>query len=209
MAKSSKYYVVWRGATPGIYDNWNSCKAQVAGFQGAVYKSFASQAEAVKAFSKGPAFSKEATIKSIVRKVNYKDIVIKNSISVDAACSGNPGDMEYQGVVTLSGVTLFHLGPIKNGTNNIGEFLAIVHALAMFQKKGNNETCIYTDSKTAMTWVAKKKANTKLFEKHHNPELKSLIVRAELWLKNNSYSNPIIKWDTKSWGEIPADFGRK
>lgn len=208
MAKSSKFYVVWKGKTPGIYNNWNSCKAQVEGFLGASYKSYPSMKEAQKALQDGPQYKPESP--SISKKVfDYSTIVEKNSISVDAACSGNPGDMEYQGVVTLTKMELFHFGPIKMGTNNIGEFLAIVHALAMFKQKGNEESSIYTDSKTAMSWVRKKKANTKLFEKHNNPELQSLVSRAELWLQKNTFKNRIIKWDTKNWGEIPADFGRK
>ena len=33
--------------------------------------------------------------------------------------------------------------------------------------------------------------------------------RATKWLKENNYSATIKKWETKKWGEIPADFGRK
>lgn len=44
MAK--KYYAVRVGKTPGIYLNWDDCKAMVDGYPGAIYKSFASVAEA-------------------------------------------------------------------------------------------------------------------------------------------------------------------
>ena len=40
-------------------------------------------------------------------------------------------------------------------------------------------------------------------------EVFDLIDRAILWLKKNNYSIIIKKWETKLWGEIPADFGRK
>ena len=52
MAKN-KYYVVWKGITPGVYDNWGECKAQVDGQDGAKYKSFETKEEATKAFEKG------------------------------------------------------------------------------------------------------------------------------------------------------------
>jgi ribonuclease HI len=95
------------------------------------------------------------------------------------------------------------------GTNNIGEFLAIVHALALYKQKGLTTRPIYTDSVTAMGWVKKKKANTKLEQNAKTAKLYELIQRAETWLQQNTYSNPIIKWETEDWGEIPADFGRK
>lgn len=205
MAKSKKYYVVWKGAKPGIYDSWDECKLNIQGFPGAKYKSYKSAIEAADAYKHG---DRSTSTKKPKSKTLSKSIV-KDSIAVDAACSGNPGNMEYQGVKTVSGELLFHFGPIPMGTNNIGEFLAIVHALAGFSKSGNKTTPIYTDSRTAMAWVRKKKANTKLFEKTKNPPLEKLISRAEEWLKNNTHRNPILKWDTKNWGEIPADFGRK
>jgi len=116
--------------------------------------------------------------------------------------------MEYQGVDTKSGKVLFRQGPFPEGTNNIGEFLAIVHGLA-YLKKRNSNRLIYSDSRTAMSWVRKRKCNTKLQENEGNHSLFELIQRAETWLKSNSYNTPIVKWETKAWGEIPADFGRK
>ena len=131
-----------------------------------------------------------------------------NSLSVDAACSGNPGILEYQGVDTKSGIRLFHLGPFPEGTVNIGEFLAIIHALA-FLKKQDSNIPVYTDSMTALSWLRKKHVNTKLVRSAKNEALFQLVDRALFWLHNNSYSNTVIKWNTKQWGEIPADFGRK
>ena len=98
--------------------------------------------------------------------------------------------------------------PFAQGTNNIGEFLAIVHGLA-FLKQNSSDRVIYTDSRTAMSWVRKKNCNTKLKETGKNKALFDLIRRAIVWLKNNAYNTPIVKWETKAWGEIPADFGRK
>ena len=130
------------------------------------------------------------------------------SIAVDAASSGNPGTMEYRGVDTLTKQVLFHKGPFKMGTNNVGEFLAIVHGLA-FLKKQHSDRVLYTDSKTAISWVRKKECNTSLKPTPENKPLFDLIKRAEQWLKTNPYTTVVKKWDTKTWGEIPADFGRK
>lgn len=130
-----------------------------------------------------------------------------NAVAVDAACSGNPGPMEYRGIYLRTGQQIFHFGPVQ-GTNNIGEFLAIVHALALLKKK-NSAIPIYSDSRTAQIWVKKKKCKTTLPQTPENQSLHDMIARAEAWLLSNSYSNPIIKWDTDKWGEIPADFGRK
>lgn len=130
------------------------------------------------------------------------------ALAVDAACSGNPGPMEYRGVHLPSGKQIFHFGPVQ-GTNNIGEFLAIVHALALLKQKNQPNMPIYSDSRTAQIWVQKKKCKTTLERTPKTEKLFEIIARAERWLQTNSYSNPILKWDTDNWGEIPADFGRK
>jgi ribonuclease HI len=211
LAKKVKYYVVWKGNKPGIYDSWEDCKLQIKNFPGAIYKSFKTKDEAIDAFNSNPIsnVSKNATPikKSNISKINKP--ILENSIAVDAACSGNPGIMEYRGVITASGKELFRQGPYEDGTNNIGEFLAIVHALGSLNRMGKDEILIYTDSKTAMAWVRNKKAKTTLQQTPRNQLLFELINRAEMWLKNNNYKNKIVKWETKSWGEIPADFGRK
>ena len=162
MAKN-KFYVVWKGLNPGIYDNWAECKAQVDGQEGAKYKSFENREEAAKAFEAGythylkTAFSPKA----VARLAPEAPIgnPINESLAVDAACSGNPGDMEYRGVYTATGQEIFHIGPLKEGTNNVGEFLALVHGLALLQQKGS-DLPIYSDSRNAISWVKKKKCKT-------------------------------------------------
>jgi len=211
MAKKQKYYVVWKGKRPGIYESWEACKEQITGYKQAQYKSFDSQKEAMEAFNANYAEYKgkkkgqaELSAADLIRigEPNY------HSIAVDAASSGNPGIMEYRGVDTKTAKPLFRQGPFKEGTNNIGEFLAIVHALAYLKRRGSDRI-IYTDSRTAMSWVRKKSCNTKLQMNDKNKSLFELIERAIDWLKKNSYSTPIVKWETRAWGEIPADFGRK
>jgi len=209
--KSSKFYTVWKGKTPGVYPSWEACREQINGVKGAQYKSFPTRKEAEEAFNSNYAAykgrgKKEASLSSRERLlIGDPDY---HSIAVDAASGGNPGKMEYRGVDTRTGRQLFHQGPFREGTNNIGEFLAIVHGLA-FLKERKSDRLLYTDSRIAMGWVRKKKCQTKLAPSAANRSLFDLIRRAEAWLAKNSYSTPVVKWETRAWGEIPADFGRK
>ncbi|MCD8262194.1 MAG: ribonuclease H family protein [Bacteroides sp.] len=208
MAKK-KFYVVWDGVTPGIYTSWDQCKLNTQGYIGAKYKSFDSREEAEKAYA-SPYFSYINKKKESAPKLqpgSFPAEVIRESIAVDAACSGNPGPMEYRGVYLRTNEEIFHFGPYY-GTNNIGEFLAIVHCLALLKNKGASLP-IYSDSIQAIRWVKKKKCNTKLERDSETEYLFTIIERAEKWLQNNSYTVPVLKWDTARWGEIPADFGRK
>ncbi|WP_233898596.1 ribonuclease H1 domain-containing protein [Tenacibaculum piscium] len=211
MAKK-KYYVVWKGKKTGIYTSWNDCKKQITNFQGAQYKAFVDEKEAKIAFTKNYNDYKGKDTKKVIlsdkEKASYGTPILE-SISVDAACSGNPGAMEYRGVLTKSKKEIFRLGPFKKGTNNIGEFLALVHGIALLKNKKMDTYPIYSDSRIAMSWVQKKQCRTNLTFNQNNQEILNLIKRAEKWLKENTYTNPILKWETKAWGEIPADFGRK
>jgi len=204
MAKKKKYYVVWEGNETGVFDSWAKCQLHIKGYPNAKYKSFKTEAEAIAAYRGGSAadfigINKKPIVKKISAEAREK--IVWKSIAVDAACSGNPGMMEYQGVDTKTGMQIFHQGPFRNGTNNIGEFLALVHALAHLKKIGQ--------PRIAIGWVRKKKAKTTVMKSASNARWYSLIDRAETWLQNNPITNPILKWETKEWGEIPADFGRK
>ena len=212
MAKKEKFYVVWFGNPTGIFGSWEECQRSIKGVKGAQYMAFESFSEAKEAYQKeysdykGKGRSKKKSLtKEALQKIGEPNFY---SIAVDAASSGNPGKMEYRGVDTQTGKQLFHQGPFSQGTNNIGEFLAIVHGLALLKQK-SSDRIIYTDSKIAMGWVKKKKCNTKLKPTPRNQALLELVSRAESWLKNNSYTTKVVKWETKAWGEIPADFGRK
>ncbi|MFV0565747.1 MAG: viroplasmin family protein [Flavobacteriaceae bacterium] len=210
--KKKKYYTVWKGLQIGVFDNWNDCKAQITGYEGAQYKSFETLVEAQKALNSSyyDYIGKPKTFKSTLSPEQLKKIGLPNynSIAVDAASSGNSGIMEYRGVDTKTKQQLFIQGPFGEGTNNIGEFLAIVHGLALL-KKHNSNKLIYTDSKIAISWVKKKTCNTKLERSPKNEKVFELVDRAIKWLQTNTYTTAIVKWETKAWGEIPADFGRK
>ena len=208
--KKSEYYVVWRGAKPGIYDSWTECEAQVKGQKGAVYKGFASRAEAEQAFASSPEqyIIRKPKAESQSPATHHQSSIILPALAVDAACSGNPGVMEFRGVIADTGTQVFHRGPFNGGTNNIGEFLAIVLGLA-YLKQNNLPWVLYSDSRTALAWLKKKHADTKLEWNASNQDLFFMLRKAEQWLHDNTWTTPVYKWDTKKWGEIPADFGRK
>ena len=228
MAKKQKYYVVWQGHTPGIYDNWADCQKQVTGVAKAQYKSYDTlhEAEAAQrlpydtavAIGKSHSADTPATTgKTSVLTTDENGITavlpgtdnppVLDALAVDAACSGNPGVMEYQGIYIPTRTRIFHYQAPK-GTNNIGEFLAIVHGLSYLKKHHLNQI-IYSDSVNAMSWVRQKVCKSKLPEDASTAELWDYVHRAENWLRTNTYTTEIRKWDTDRWGEIPADFGRK
>lgn len=207
MSRKPKFYVVWKGRQPGIFETWEACEAQVKGYEGAQYKTFSSRAAAERAFRENyadyagkPASSGEWLF--------APQPPLPGSYCVDAACSGSPGRLEYRGVETDTGRQIFRQGPYEHGTNNVGEFLAIVHALAWLKQRGSAAP-VYSDSETALGWVRRKKCKTDLLPDEKNAPLFDLIARAEQWLAENDYPNPLLKWDTRAWGEIPADFNRK
>jgi len=204
-----KYYVVWRGFKPGIYTQWEECKKQVIGFDHAQYKSFASLEEAERAYDNSYDNIRELKGKKNLLELTTDRKPILNSLSVDAACKGNPGILEYRGVYTDTGTEVFRRGPYIEGTVNIGEFLAIVLGLA-YLKKNKLKMPIYSDSRTALSWMKKKQVNTKLQWSKKNEPLLQAVHNAQKWLKENDCSDiPLLKWETKLWGEIPADYGRK
>ena len=209
MSKKQKYYVVWKGVSPGIYTSWTDCQLQIKGYEGAQYKSFDTLEEAEQALASTP-YQYIGTHQSKLVTHTPKSLPENfdmNCVAVDAACSGNPGPMEYRGVYLLTGQQIFHFGPVY-GTNNIGEFLAIVHALAYIKKNGWDMK-VYSDSVSGMAWVRNRKAKTTLKRDEKTAQVLDLVIRAENWLWQNPDHAQVLKWNTEEWGEIPADFGRK
>ncbi|WP_240417977.1 ribonuclease H [Paenibacillus periandrae] len=233
MAKQ-KYYVVWEGKIPGIYETWAECQQQTNGYPQAKFKAYESLAEAQAALARGWKSSfaaAKAAVGTSMGSTSWKgksaasggagsssgdkaaggkqpQQVVLDSISVDVGSKGNPGIVEYKGVSTRTGEVIFEHPPIAKGTNNLGEFLAIVHALAYLKQKGSSMT-VYSDSMTAISWIRKKAVATTLPRDASTEEIWTLVDRALNWLHSNTYRNPILKWDTKAWGEIKADYGRK
>ena len=221
MNYSKKYYVVWTGRHPGVYDYLNDAMEQVDDYPGASFKSYASAQEASDAFRKGTARSDRNDVGGLLLNAQRHNIpeagkpdymqfpeIDLNGWAVDAACAGNPGRMEYRGVELMTGREIFRIGPFEKSTNNIGEFLAIVHALALMANLGERHT-IYSDSVTGMSWVRNRKVKTQLKRDASTEKSFQMMERALSWLNTHSYDVKIRKWDTDRWGEVPADFGRK
>ena len=214
MAKNN-YYTVWVGRHTGVFGSWDECKQQVDGFQGAKYKGYPTKEAAESAFKNEPDFgtsgvetfpeTSQKNWESLPEGTPKPDL---NAIAVDAACSGNPGKMEYRGVYVATNTEIFKSPVFEGGTNNIGEFLAIVHCLA-WQQKNRTNLPIYSDSVNGQKWVSQGLCRTKLIQNEKNRYLFEVIARAEKWLHDNTFRVPIRKWRTEIWGEIPADFGRK
>ena len=213
--KKTKYYVVWEGREPGIYDNWEDAEEQISGFPGAKYKAYPDLEQATAAYRGDPreqmALFRAMADRQAHQLVNYAAFpeIDPNGIAVDGACSKNPGPMEYRGVHIGSGQEIFHVGPLDGGTNNIGEYLALVHALALLKQRGDNVTPVYSDSRTAQAWLRVGHSRTNIQPNARNARVMELLRRADAWLAANRPANPVRKWQTDLWGEIPADFGRK
>ncbi len=217
----AKYYVVWVGRHPGVYDNWDDAREQIDQFPNAKYKSFPNAESAALAFREGTRQADRNDLGAVLREASrssepkagkpdyfsFPEIDL-NGWAVDASCLGNPGRMEYRGVELMTGREIFRVGPFEQGTNNIGEFLAIVHALALMEKTGERHT-IYSDSQIAQSWIRKKTLRTTVKQTEANKRLFEVMARALYWIRTHAVSVPIRKWQTEEWGEIPADFGRK
>jgi ribonuclease HI len=206
-----KYYIVWKGRQTGIFENWEDCSAQIHRYDGAVYKSFKTKQLAEQAFNCG---SKEFIGKDFFESELTEDQLkfigdpIEDSIAVDGALNTTKGIVEYQGVYIKTGEVIFRKGPYEDGTINIVEFLAIVHALGYCKKKGLTIP-IYSDSRNAIKWVKEKETKTHHEQGEKNKPLFDMLDRAVKWLKENEYPNQLLKWETRAWGENPADFDRK
>lgn len=215
-----KYYVVFKGYNPGVYDNWDEVNEQTKGFPGALFKGFSTSEEAAAAYRNytGAEDRNELykLISSAIPSKENKDSRIlsdnpeidPDAWAVDASCLGNPGKMEYRGVEVKTGKVIFQIGPFEDATNNIGEYLALIHAMALMTKKGEYHN-IYTDSVTALSWWRNKKIKTKLQQTPRNAKVFELLARASVWANTHRFPGKVIKWQTERWGEIPADYGRK
>ena len=204
MAK--KWYVVWVGTRPGIYETWDECKQQVDGYPNGRFKSFTTKENAEHAFLDG--FEKHWGVKNQEIYMNHLDEIILESIVVDATCEGNPRPVGFRGYYLKEKRFVFDFKPVYYGTNNIGEFLAIVEALK-YLKIINSNKVIYSDSKLAIYWVSIKKCYTDL---PRNPQTESIFKYIDIaleWLLQNDYKNEILFWSNKKWGENPADYGKK
>ena len=207
MPKNNVYVVFAPRSIRGVYDSWVRCQSALRGVSGTSFAGFKNVAEANEALRCGSLAeyrARAATRKPWIGHVQLPCIV------VDAACSGAPGPVEYRGVVIPEMYEAFRRGPYHQGTNNIGEFLAIVAGLRWLENT-SLDFPLYSDSAVAIGWVTGRgECNT-----HQVPgaELRDAIAAAERWLMLPSSralaESRVRKWDTRELGEIPADYGRK
>lgn len=129
-------------------------------------------------------------------------------ICVDGSSRGNPGIAGYQAVDLATGEQLFKVD-IGHSTNNIAEFIGLVHAISFARKNGYTE--IYSDSQTAIAWVRNKKAKTTLVLNEKTKKSIEYVERSEKYLQTlePGFFRLVNKWETKLWGENEADFGFK
>ena len=215
-----KFYVVFKGHNPGVYDNWDEVKEQTHGFSGAMYKGYNSAEEATEAYRNYTGAEDQEDLIRLLsaakptsndtesQKWNLNPEIDADAWAVDASCLGNPGKMEYRGVNLATGEEIFRVGPFEDATNNIGEYLALIHAMALMTKN-NDFHNIYSDSKTALSWWKKGRPNTQLKSTPRNAKVFELLARASVWAHTHRFPANVMKWQTERWGEIPADFGRK
>lgn len=216
-----KLYVVINGYEPGVYSTWEECKKNVNGFSSPLYKSFKeSDLKSENIDEKDIEFlnfynkcnKKDQSIKTPVKKIVDLQI-IEDSICVDGACSGNPGLGEFRCVDVKSGEVIFSSSEYENTTNNLMEFFALCEAVKYtLSLAPDKRRPIYSDSITAMAWVRDRVCKTSLRPMKGNYDSYSSIKFWDKWLKENDLKIKdcnILKWDTKKWGEIPADFNRK
>jgi ribonuclease HI len=212
MASKKKFYVVWNGKKPGVFTTWEECNSSISGYPNAKYKSFPTLESAEKAFREGS--DEYWGTGKFISGLSDEQLAsigqpITNSICVDAAWNAETKEMEYRGVWHHDRSIAFQQGPFAGATNNIGEFLAIVHALALMAKK-SLDWPVYSDSQTAICWVRERSVNSRSMRNGEtSQEINSLVARAVHWLVHNDFPNEVLKWQTEAWGEVPADYGRK
>lgn len=214
MASKQKFYAVRKGYQTGIFLTWEVCEKYVKGYPKAEYKSFYNKDDA-EDYMRG----KENEYTTVTNSnSNSTHIPTGAFLAVDGGTIGgnnSNGSTKCQYQIYNSQTQKVELTskPIV-GTNNIGEFLGIVKAIGILHKQNLHHIPIYSDSLIAIKWVKDKKAKTNLG--NNNSSVDSIVntldmlEAAEKFLHTISLANfTIRKWETKSWGENPADFGRK
>ena len=201
----------------GIYYTWEDCKGALdrCRGQGHSFSSFKKLTDAQEALRCGTLRSykeKKAKTKAWLDPALPADCRVQlPCLVVDAACSGYPGPVEYRGVVLPEEYEAFRCGPYVSGTNNIGEYLAIVTGLRWLEQNTLSFP-LYSDSRCAIGWV-KGHGNCNSHLETIGPELTDLVARAERWVHSSPNSRKLTqrvrKWETVRWGEVPADYGNK
>jgi ribonuclease HI len=133
-------------------------------------------------------------------EVEHDDLIYvynDNDIFVDGFSSGNPGIGGFI-VAKYDGTVLFRKDYGNVHSNNWYELAAI--ATAVIKYPGRH---IWSDSVTAIAW-ANGRVSKDVAKLYSNDQAFSLMIETIRKV------NPVIsKWNTRKWGEIPADPGNK
>ena len=188
--KEIQYGFQFRDETRGIIVNWYPKKGTV----------FAQKNDAQLVFPEKT--TSEAELLSIL-KGNKKVTPLKkptSGICTDAGTHGNPGPSEYN-VSDLNGNVLAH-AHLGVHSNNFAELAGILAGISY--AKTHRISDVWTDSQVCLFWIKNKRVGKDV---HERDAVLNLIEAIHSELKGASVN--LKKWDTKKWGEIPADFGRK
>lgn len=152
---------------------------------------------------------------------------------VDASKTGAPpipgqtcGQSQWRGVVedppgSKTHREVFRSPTYPKGHNNAAEFIAIIKGIQWIQSQDPswritlpNTHILYSDSMIAIAWV--KNGNTNCgIRNQFDTDFRTVFEAAESWLTNQPEIDRgifipwIQQWDTKTQGQIPADFGKK
>ena len=186
-------YAVWQGRRTGIFTKWEEARAQIDGYPSPGFAAFLSRAEA------------ERELEERRRLLAPAGPPPEAGIAVDAACAGAVGPLEYRGIDLRTGETVFAEGPVDAGTNNLGEFLAIVRALEMLDRQEVSGP-IWSESDVAIAWVGEGRHRSSVKPTDRNRELRRRLCRAELFLVDAPAPADVRRWRSDAWGAIPVEF---
>lgn len=200
MTLSNKIYLV--EVTPGEYKefhSWPACQAFVKG-KNVPFGSGVTRDEALEKVARSRAYIDKNGSKT-TKAAAPVGAPPREGICSDAGTHGNPGPCEYQ-VCDLKGKVLEHK-KLGVHTNNYAELAGIG---AMLQYAAiNGITKCWTDSQIAIGWIASGRLGPTV---HERDVILRMVTEIQTILRKNPKLE-LLKWHTKKWGEIPADFGRK
>jgi ribonuclease HI len=121
------------------------------------------------------------------------------TIYVDGYCTGNPGPCGCRGI--MDGIEIFKY-ELGQGTNNVAEFYAVAAAINYALNNGFTDAFIFSDSTTAISWFNSKQVNSTSTNEN--------LYKALTFIRGTDIKGiKVGKWDTRTQGQIPADYGHK
>jgi len=121
----------------------------------------------------------------------------------------NSGPSEYRCIDIKTKEIIFST-KIGFASNNMAEFLALMQALILSDSL-KVSTTIFIDSWIAIAWFKNKRCYSRITLDDRTRDVYELIAECIDWLKKNKHRklNTVILWQTRQWGQIPADYNRK